>query len=199
MKIAFRDDEQRLRACRTLLAAGGVERLFTAHGPTREASALAEDASVLEPGPRALVRAAYALWKREPNALGFDDLVGLPEAEPLFKLAIASAYGPDAIDAWLARPSAEGYVCGRAEAEAAAAKLYDEARAVLAEHRDLPMNMGAAADACALGVLQMADYAMMMGMPVIEDDDVRRAEAMRVALRVLEMFATLANERARKK
>lgn len=197
MSLGFRDEEQRLRACRTLLAVGGVDGMWDHRGPTHAArAALTEHGIALAPGVRALVLAAWAFWTGEPIPLRLDEVLGLPEAEPILKLAIAAVYGPDAIDAWLARPDGEGFVSGDdARVHAAAARLFDEARATLAEHGGLPMNMAAAPDACALGVLHMADYAMMVGMPIVDDDDDRHARARRIAVEVLGMFATLSHRR----
>lgn len=199
MTAGFRDDDQRLRACRTLLAAGGVEWLWNERGPTDAARGIiAADGHPLSARERALLLAAWAFWSGDSSRLRFAELSGLPEAESIYKLAIATLYGPDAVDAWLIRPDDASFVAfDSPDFHAATAKLFDEARAALAENRGQPLNIASAADACALGAVQMADYTMMLGVRVIEDDAERHAEAIRVAVRVLSTFATLSHRRAR--
>jgi hypothetical protein len=193
--IAFRDPDQRLRACRTLLSAAGLSDLWTSHGPTGTACALvATGAGSLAAGERVVLLAVWGLWTGTAPSLRLDELVGLPDAEPLCHLIIASLYGHDAIEAWLTRPRPEGYVSGDDETRAAAARLFDEARAVLAENGDCAVNMNAAPDACALGVRQMADYAMIVGVDVVEDDQERHERALALAVHALGMFATLSAE-----
>jgi hypothetical protein len=191
--IPFRDDDQRQRACRTLLAEAGLADLWTAAGPTDAAQALlASGASDLPRGERVVLLAAWALWTTgRPPALPLGDLVGVSEAEPLANLIIASLYGPDAIDVWLTRPRREGYASGEHETREAASRLFDEARACLAENGADAINFAAAPDACALGACQMADYAMIVGIDVVDDDQERHRRAIELAVRALGMFATL--------
>ncbi|HEY5261491.1 MAG TPA: hypothetical protein VIJ33_05220 [Solirubrobacteraceae bacterium] len=190
--IAFRDADQRQRACRTLLSAAGLAALWTSAGPTDDARALVADgAHTLAPGARLVLLGVWGLWTGEWPPLRLDELVGQPEGEPLWHLLIASLYGPGAVDAWLSRPEPDGYVSGGAGARAAAARLFDEARAVLAENSAEAVNLNAAPDACALGVRQMADYAMIMGVDIVEDDEQRHQLAVQLAVRALGMFAAL--------
>jgi hypothetical protein len=190
--IPFRDDDQRQRACRTLLAEAGLAHLWTAAGPSDAARALlARGASDLPRGERVAVLAAWALWTGNPLALRLDEVVGTSEAEPLVNLIIASLYGPDAIDVWLTRPRRESYASGERQTREAAARLFNEARACLAENGADAINFAAAPDACALGACQMADYAMIVGIDVVVDDQERHRRAIELAVRALGMFATL--------
>jgi hypothetical protein len=190
--IPFRDDDQRQRACRTLLAEAGLAHLWTAVGPSDPARALlARGASELPRGERVVLLAAWALWSGQVPTLPLEDLVGTPEAEPLWNLIIASLHGPDAIEVWLTRPRRESYASGTRDTREAAARLFDEARACLAENGADAINFAAAPDACALGACQMADYAMIVGIEVVDDDQERHRRATELAVRALGMFATL--------
>jgi hypothetical protein len=197
--IPFRDPDQRLRACRTLLSAAGLARLWTSRGPTAEARKLvAEGLPQMTPEERVVLLAAWALWTGDAPALPLGDVAGCRGAEPLLQLLIASFYGPGAIDVWLARPDREGYVVGARATHAAAAHLFDDARAVLAEDSEAPVNMNAAPDACALGVRQMADYALIVGVEPIEDDEKRHKKALELAVHALGAFAKLSADAAAK-
>ena len=188
--IDFRDADQRLRVCGTLLSEAGLASLWSRRGPTKAAEALVADgASALPPEERGVLLAVWGLWKGEQPPLSLGELVGRAECEPLLHLLIASLYGPRAIDAWLARPRPDSYVSGAQATHTAAARLFDEARAVLAESSGDALNMNAAADACALGVRQMADYALAFGVQPIEDDEERHHKALELAVRVLGLFA----------
>lgn len=193
--IPFRDVDQRQRACRTLLAEAGLAHLWTPSGPSDAAQALvARGASELPRGERVALLAASALWNGNVPTLRLEELVGTPEAEPLANLIIASLYGPDAIDVWLTRPRRERYVSGEPQTREAAARLFDEARACLAENGTEAINFAEAPDACALGACHMADYAMIVGIEPVDDDEDRHRRAIELAVRALGIFATLAQE-----
>ncbi len=204
--MLFRDDEQRLRVCRALLATGGLQRYWTARGPTDKARAAATGVptseATLSPGDRALLLSAWAFWSGAPNILRFDELLALPEAEPICKLTIAALYGPRAIDAWLTRSVArEGYVaCDVAEVHDRAANLYDAARAAFGELGSDAMNFSQAADACALGAYQMARMLLCAGAAVrpVADDEAGLHKASRsLTLQVLGLLAAESKREAR--
>jgi hypothetical protein len=108
----FRDDQQRLRACRALLATVRLDRLWTADGPTHEALELLEaDGRPLSAAERVMFLAAWGFW----NGSGGVTIVEVVErldcepAEALCFLMMASKYDADAVDDWLAeheRPEA---------------------------------------------------------------------------------------------
>jgi hypothetical protein len=101
----FRDDEQRARACRALLATVRLERLWTTHGPTPEASELLQaDRSPFSSGERVMLLASWAFWNGSGGVTLAEVLERLdPEsAEPLCFLVMAVKYGTDAVDDWLA-------------------------------------------------------------------------------------------------
>jgi len=195
---AFRDSHQRALACRALLATGGLERFWTERGPTQEGRALASaEGATLALGGRALLLAAWAFWSGERSPLRFDELVGLPEAEPIAKLTVATIHGPQAIDAWLTRSDeTEGFVGGVDALYAGAARLFDEAARVFAEKGDEPMNFRSAPDACALGALRMADFVLLGGAKAIDDEAARLATATRLTGHVLGLSAAMERERA---
>ena len=197
---AFRDEHQRLHACRALLATGGLERFWTARGPTEEARALARaNGGALTPGARALLLAAFAFWTGEANSLRFDELIGLPEAEPIAKLTTATIYGPRAVDVWLTRSDETEDFATRdvAGLHEKAASLFESARAGFAEMGDEAVNFRDAADACALGAYQTARVALCMGVPRLESDVDLHASAKRLTLRALEIVAIDARRKAR--
>jgi hypothetical protein len=101
----FRDDLQLARACRALLATVRLERLWTADGPTPEASELLQaDGGPLSSGERVMLLASWAFW----NGSGGVTLAELLErldstpAEILCFLVMAVKYGTDAVDDCLA-------------------------------------------------------------------------------------------------
>jgi hypothetical protein len=195
---AFRDSHQRALACRALLATGGLERFWTERGPTQEGRALAgAEGATLAPGGRALLLAAWAFWSGERSPLRFDELVGLPEAEPIAKLAVATIHGPQAVDAWLTRSDEiEGFVGDEEALHAGAARLFDEAARVFAEKGEEPMNFRSTPDACALGALRMADYVLLVGVKAVDDEEARLATATRLTGHVLALSAAMESERA---
>jgi len=193
----FRDEQQRSEACRALLATGELGHLWTERGPTNEARTLARDPSTLPVGHRALVLAAWAFWTGERVPLRFDELVGLVEAEPICKLTTAAFYGPRAIDVWLTRSDVyEDFVATPADAHAAAAQLYDEARAVFAEGGEEPINFSAAPDACALGACRVAEYVLLEGVRPIRDVNKRIKAATKLTAHVLGLYAAIERDRA---
>jgi hypothetical protein len=101
----FRDDGQLARACRTLLTTVRLERLWTEAGPSAEASdLLAADGGPLSSGERVVLLAAWAFWNGSGGltlAEVLERLEGEP-AEALCFLVMASQYGADAVDDWLA-------------------------------------------------------------------------------------------------
>lgn len=196
----FRDALQRTQACRALLATGGLERYWTARGPTVEALALAEaNGASLEPGPRALLLSALAFWTGAPSSLRFDELVGLPEAEPICKLTTATIYGPRAIDVWLTRSNeTEAFARDEAEVHAGAAYLFDEARSVFAETGDEALNFRAAPDACALGAHRVATYVLWKGIEPVHDDEERNKAVIALILQVLSLSAAAEKENAQR-
>jgi hypothetical protein len=194
----FRDHEQRRRTCRALLLGAGLERFWSERdGLLDHARAtVASDGAGLEAGERATLLAVWSVWSGERSALRFDELVGLAAAESLFAFVTASLGGPTGIDAWLALREVGGFVTSDAETHAAAARLFDEARASLEEDRDEAMDMSAPGDACALGAVHLADYAMMMGVECVREDKRRRALATQMAAEALGIFATISHRRA---
>jgi hypothetical protein len=187
----FRDNEQRSRACRALLSTAGLGHLWTAVGPTDGARAqIADGGACLPPLHRALLLAAWLFWSEQPSPLRVDELLALPEAAvPTCGLLIAVVYGPKAVDAWLTRPASGGFVAGARQTHAAAAQLFDQARAALAEHRSKAIDFTALPDACALGALHMADYAIARGVAPVENDRLRHRRALQMAVHVLGLFA----------
>lgn len=199
--IEFRDDEQRQRVCAALLRTVGLSRLWTSGcGPTPRARELAGGkATSLKPPQRAVLRVVWALWNDKPVAVTLSEVLGSPATAPLLRLLVASLYGPRAVDVWLSRPQPDSFVTGRRGTRAAAARLFDEARAVLAEAGDLPIDFDAAPDACALGVVQMADFALLVGVDAIDDgDETRHAKALRMAVQALGAFAAMSRQSATK-
>ncbi len=199
-QACFRDEQQRSSACRALLATGGLERLWTAdRGPTDEARRLL--AEVPNPpfsaGHRVLFLAAWAFWTGERVPFRFDEILGLPEAEPISKLTTATIYGPKAIDVWLTRSDVrEDFVATPEDVHAAAAKLYDEARAVFAEGGDDAINFNAPPDACALGASRMAEYALIKGVKPIRADKKRTKAALELTAHVLGLYARIERDLA---
>jgi hypothetical protein len=100
----FRDDPQLALACRTLLAFVRLERLWTEHGPTVEATELLQaDGGPLSSGERVMLLSAWAFWNGSGGVTLTDVLEGLDgaPAEALCFLVMASKYGVDAVDDWL--------------------------------------------------------------------------------------------------
>ena len=198
-KTCFRDEQQRSSACRALLATGELGHLWTERGPTDEARRLLAEVPKppLSAGHRVLFLAAWAFWTGERLPFRFDELVGLPEAEPICKLMTATIYGPKAIDVWLTRSDVrEDFVATPEDAHAAAAQLYDEARAVFAEGGDDPINFTAAPDACALGASRMAEYALTKGVKPIRSDKARTKAALELTAHVLGLYARMERDLA---
>jgi hypothetical protein len=101
----FRDDRQLARACRALLTTARLERLWTEAGPTEEASELlAADGGPLSSGERVVLLAAWAFWNGS-GGLTLAEVVERLDGEPaevLCFLVMASKYGAEAVDDWLA-------------------------------------------------------------------------------------------------
>jgi hypothetical protein len=101
----LRDDDQLARACRALLATVRLQRLWTAAGPTEEASdLLAADGGPLSSGERVVFLAAWAFWNGS-GGLTLAEILERLDGEPtevLCFLVMASKYGADAVDDWLA-------------------------------------------------------------------------------------------------
>jgi hypothetical protein len=195
----FRDPQQRFEVCRALLATGDLAYLWTDKGPTDEASALARDPSRMPEGHRALLLASLAFWTGKAVPLRVDELITLEAAEPICKLLTATIYGHKAIDVWLTRSDdVEGFVASAADAHAAAAELFDEARAVFAEGSQNPINYSSAPDACALGASQMAEYVLMKGVKPVRKDSKRHKVAMELTVHVLGLFAAIERDCAEK-
>ena len=101
----FRDDQQLARACRALLEAAHLERLWTGGGPTAEASELlAVDGGPLSSGERVMLLAAWAFWNGSGGVTLAEILERLDSepAEALCFLIVAAKYGADAVDDWIA-------------------------------------------------------------------------------------------------
>jgi hypothetical protein len=101
----LRDDLQLARACRALLATVRLNRLWPDAGPTPEASRLLQaNGGPLSSGERVMLLAAWAFW----NGSGGVTLAEILEcldaerAEALCFLVLASKYGGDAVDDWIA-------------------------------------------------------------------------------------------------
>jgi hypothetical protein len=190
--IAFRDDEQRRRVCRVLLSSAGLPQLWGDRGPTPLAQALVErGGGDLSRAELAVLHAGWQMWRGAPLVVTFAEIVGTPQGEPLLRLLVAAVYGPDAIDVWLSRPVPDGFIVGPRQNQSAAARLFDEARAMLAESQETPIDYSSAPDACALGAKQMADFALVFGVEPIAADDERHAHAVKLAAQALSTFATL--------
>lgn len=101
----FRDDLQLARACRALLSTVRLDRLWSREGPTAEAAELLEaNGGPLSSGERVMLLAAWAFWNGSGGltvAEILERLDGEP-AEALCFLVMASKYGADAVDDWLA-------------------------------------------------------------------------------------------------
>jgi hypothetical protein len=101
----FRDDLQLACACRALLATVRLERLWGECGPTPEASRLlGADGGPLSCGERVMLLAAWAFWNGS-GGVTLAELVERLDAEPaeaLCFLVLASKYGGDAVDDWIA-------------------------------------------------------------------------------------------------
>jgi len=99
------DDKQRALACRVLLATVGLERLWTRSGPTDEAfTLLAVGAASLAASERVMFLATWTMWNGS-GSVTLAELVDHLEGEAidvLCFLVMASKYGPEAIDDWLA-------------------------------------------------------------------------------------------------
>jgi hypothetical protein len=107
----FRDDPQMALACRTLLVAVRLERLWTDEGPTAEATELLEaDGGPLSSGERVMLLAAWAFWNGSGGVTLADILERLDAypAEALCFLVLASKYGADAVDDWLVENTRTG-------------------------------------------------------------------------------------------
>jgi hypothetical protein len=101
----FRDDRQLALVCRILLKTARLERLWTSDGPTPEAAELLDaDGGPLSSGERVVMLAAWAFWNGSGGVTLADVLERLDAApaEALCFLVLASKYGADAIDDWLA-------------------------------------------------------------------------------------------------
>ena len=101
----FYDDKQLARACRALLATVRLGHLWDEHGPTEEAAALLEaDGGPLSTGERVMFLAAWAFWNRSGGLMLAEvlDRLDLELVEDLCFLVMASKYGADAVDDWLA-------------------------------------------------------------------------------------------------
>jgi hypothetical protein len=101
----FRDDAQRARACRALLAIVRLEQLWSHIEPLPEAmDLLAHNGGPLSSGERIFLLAAFAFWN------GVGDLrlaevieeLGGDHAEAICSLVVACARGASAVDIWLA-------------------------------------------------------------------------------------------------
>jgi hypothetical protein len=198
----FRNEGQRQRACRAMLVRGGRARFWSERegSLTREAIAVIEGRELPGVGPDddAILRAVGAFLGRGRGSM-LHELVGLQGTEAIFKLAVACLYGHEAIDLWLQRADVEAYLPRTADdavVHAAAASILDEARAVLQEDRDGISNWSAGPDACALGARLLADYAMILGVDRVPDDEERHRLAMELATEALTVFATISHRRA---
>jgi len=102
--MTFRDDRQLSRVCRVLLEHVGLSHLWTAHGPTPEATALLEaNGASLAARDRAVFLAAWAFWNGSGGITLAEllDRLDVGLAEALCFLVMASKYDADAVDDWL--------------------------------------------------------------------------------------------------
>ena len=107
----FRDDQQLARACRALLATARLERLWGDEGPTPHPSELlATNGGALSSGERVMLLAAWALWNGSGGVTLAEMLerLDVDTAEALCFLILASKYGGDAVDDWIAEHSRQG-------------------------------------------------------------------------------------------
>ena len=106
----FRDDRQLASACRALLSTAHLERLWTLHGPTAEASELLEaNGGPLSSGERVMLLAAWAFWNGSGGATLAEVLeLDSEPAEALCFLIMAAKYGADAVDDWIAEHARAG-------------------------------------------------------------------------------------------
>lgn len=103
--MTFRDDDQRLSVCRTLLRhSPEIADLWTVTGPTSEAVDLLDrDGGPLGSGERVLLLLGFAIWSGTPS-LAFRDLFHLDSTRlhEVGSLLTAIALGPEQIDRWIA-------------------------------------------------------------------------------------------------
>jgi hypothetical protein len=107
-RAMFRDETQACAAIRILLEKAGLERLWTADGPTPEAEHLrAAEVGMLGTTERRLLLAAHDLWNGQ-GGLAFADAAQLSgeAARALFSLAKATSTSPAAVDEWLSEAAA---------------------------------------------------------------------------------------------
>jgi len=99
------DKQQRALACRVLLATVGLERLWTRSGPTDEAfTLLAVGLPPLAANERVMLLATWAIWNGSGSITLAEiiDHLGSEALDVLCFLLMASKYGPEAVDDWLA-------------------------------------------------------------------------------------------------
>lgn len=100
----WRDDRQRARACRALLATVRLDYLWTPEGPTEEAFRLLEaNGGPLSSGERVMVLASFALWNGSGGLTLTEilDVLDPTRAEALCTLVVAVQRGT--VEAWLER------------------------------------------------------------------------------------------------
>jgi hypothetical protein len=100
----FRNDEQSARACRALLATVGLERFWTAGGPSARAVELLEaDGGPLSSGERVVLLAAFAFWNGG-GSLRLAEVIhvlDLGPSEAICSLLLAVKQGASAVEDWL--------------------------------------------------------------------------------------------------
>jgi hypothetical protein len=107
----FRDDAQLARACRALLGTARLGHLWTDAGPTVEATELlAANGGPLSSGERVVLLATWAFWNGSGGLTLAEVLAQMhgEAAEALCFLVMASKYGADAVDDWLAEHGPRG-------------------------------------------------------------------------------------------
>jgi hypothetical protein len=100
----FRNDEQACAAIRALLGTLKLDYLWTAAGPTDEASdLLAQNGGPLSSGERVLLLSAWALWNGRGNLCLSDviDYLDRERTRALCGLMLAIQQGAAAVDRWL--------------------------------------------------------------------------------------------------
>jgi len=101
----FKTEAQQLQAIRLLLSSLGLQYLWTARGPTEQASKFLES-SPLSSGEQILLRCAFDLWNGAGKVLLCGDILGALDparTQKLLLFVMAVNCGGSAVDEWIAR------------------------------------------------------------------------------------------------
>ena len=114
----FRNDGQRARVCRAILAPVGLEDLWSGDGPRPESLGYRRGDDEQGREMRLLLMIAWAIWTRS-QALSLADLLDLEDERLRLvgELLGALSRGPEGVDAWLRQASTRAAApSGRASA-----------------------------------------------------------------------------------